>query len=94
MEKIIKNLELEKERQQLSTHLQSAREEERKLIASELHDTIGQALTCLKMDLFILEQYLPQDQDEISAKVQAMNFLLDHSIQTIRKISSELRPKR
>lgn len=83
---------MHKARQKFSSHLQSAREEERNLIAYELHDTIGQALTALKMDLFILEKYLPQDQDEISAKVQSMNVLLDHSIQSIRKIYSELRP--
>ncbi len=83
---------MHKTHQKLSSHLQSARDEERNLIASELHDTIGQALTALKMDLFILEKYLPQDQDEISAKVQSMNVLLNHSIQSIRKIYSELRP--
>ncbi len=82
----------QKKSQKLSAHLQSAREEERSLIASELHDTIGQALTALKMDLFILEKYLPQDQKNISDKMQSMNILLDNTIQSIRKIYSELRP--
>ncbi len=80
------------ERQKLSAHLKSAREKERSLIASELHDTVGQALTALKMDLFILEKYLPQDQKNISDKIQSMNILLDNTIQSIRKIYSELRP--
>lgn len=82
----------QKERQKLSAHLQSVREKERSLIASELHDTVGQALTALKMDLFILEKYLPQDQKNISDKMQSMNILLDNTIQSIRKIFSELRP--
>ncbi len=82
----------QEERKKLSAHLHSVREEERNLIASELHDTVGQALTALKMDLFILEKYLPQDQKNISDKVQSMNVLLDHTIQAIRKIYSELRP--
>ena len=82
----------QKERKKLSAHLLSAREEERNLVASELHDTVGQALTALKMDLFILEKYLPQDQKNISDKIQSMNVLLDHTIQAIRKIYSELRP--
>ncbi len=90
MEENINNSQ--KESKKLSTHLQSAREEERNLIASELHDTVGQALTALKMDLFILEKYLPQDKKNISNKMQSMNILLDNTIQSIRKIYSELRP--
>lgn len=81
-----------KEREKLSVYLQSAREKERSLIASELHDTVGQSLTALKIDLFILEKYLPQDQKNISDKMQSMNILLDNTIQSIRKIFSELRP--
>src|SRR6266446_3722997 len=38
----------------LSEHLQSVREEERTRIARDIHDDLGQALTCLKMDLFWL----------------------------------------
>jgi len=82
----------QKERKKLTAHLHSVREEERNLIASELHDTVGQALTALKMDLFLLEKDLPQDQKNISDKMQSMNVLLDHTIQAIRKIYSELRP--
>lgn len=82
----------QKERQNLSAHLQSAREEERSLIAGELHDTVGQALAMLKMDLFMLEKYLPQDQKKYFEKIQSMNVLLDHTIQAIRRIYSELRP--
>jgi len=65
---------------------------ERNLIAGELHDTVGQALTALKIDLFTLEKDLPLDQKKISDKFQSMNVLLDHTIQAIRKIYSELRP--
>ena len=83
---------MHKTHQKRSAHLQSAREEERNLIANELHDTIGQALTALKMDLFILEKYLPQDQEKIFEKFQSMNLLLDHTIQGLRKVYSELRP--
>ena len=38
----------------LSTHLQSIREEERTLIAREIHDELGQELTGLKMDLYVV----------------------------------------
>ena len=90
LEKKINNLR--KNRKHLSAHLHSAREEERNLIASELHDTVGQALTALKMDLFMLEKHLPQDQEKISRKIKSMNVLLDQTIHDVRNIYTELRP--
>jgi len=44
------------------------------------------------MDLYLLEKYLPQDQDKIFDKFQSMNVLLDQTIQALRKVYSELRP--
>ena len=46
----------QKEPHKLSTHLQLARVKERSLIAGELHDTVGQALSALKIDLYSLEK--------------------------------------
>ncbi|HWF18688.1 MAG TPA: PAS domain S-box protein, partial [Verrucomicrobiae bacterium] len=54
LERIKARQELEISREQLralAAHLQSIREEERKLIAREIHDELGQALTGFKMDL-------------------------------------------
>lgn len=75
----------------LSEQLQSTREQERNLVASELHDTLGQSLACLKMDLFSLKNFIPQDQEKILKKIQSMDLLLEHTIQSLRNISSELR---
>ena len=44
----------QEELQRLTDHIQNAREKERALVASELHDEVGQALTSLKMDIFFL----------------------------------------
>lgn len=76
----------------LSTHLQSVREEERSYIAREIHDELGQALTALKMDLIWMNKRLSPDQSEIAAKIAAMFDLMDKTIQTIRRISTDLRP--
>jgi len=76
----------------LSAHLQSIREEERTHISREIHDELGQALTALKMDLYWLNNRLPSDQKPLLNKTESMLKLLDKTIQTVKKISTELRP--
>lgn len=76
----------------LSAHLQSVREEERSYIAREIHDELGQALTALKMDLIWINKRLTTAQSEIAEKISTMFDLIDKTIQTIRRISTDLRP--
>lgn len=78
------------ELRQLSAHLQTIREEERTSIAREIHDELGQQLTGLKMDASWLKK-LSSNQDLLD-KVQNMIDLIDDTIKTVRRISSELRP--
>ncbi len=82
----------EQEIRKFAEYLQSARENERALVASELHDEIGQALTALKMDIFMIKNKMSKDKKEIPGDFQTMEKLLDESIQKLRKIYSELRP--
>jgi len=76
----------------LSARLVSIREEERTRISREIHDELGQALTGLKMDLSWLAKRPPEDQQSLAGKIRSMSELLDDTIQTVRKISAELRP--
>jgi PAS domain S-box-containing protein len=76
----------------LTAHLQSVREEERTLIAREMHDELGQALTAMKMDLSWLDKRLPKDQRSLLEKTKSMSKLADATLQTVKKISAELRP--
>ncbi len=75
----------------LASHLEAAREEERAHIAREIHDEFGQALTALKLDLAWLARHLPADKDQL-AKIDGMSDLIDDTVQTVRRIATELRP--
>ena len=75
----------------LSTHLQSLREEERTEIAREIHDALGQNLTAMKMDLSWIKNRL-DGQADLIARADAMAGMIDATINTVRRISGELRP--
>jgi signal transduction histidine kinase len=76
----------------LTTYLQYVREEERTRIAREVHDELGQALTGLKLDLSWLATRLAKSPKALQAKVRTMTDHIDATIQTVRRIATELRP--
>ena len=76
----------------LSEHLQTMLEAEKKEISRRIHDDLGQQLTALKMDVFWLNKRLSPDQPALSEKIKSMTRLIDDTIHTIQKISRELRP--
>ncbi len=77
---------------ELAAHLESAREQERAGIAREMHDELGQLLTALKMDLVWLSRHEQEMPAETHRKVSGMMDMVDTTIQTVQRISSELRP--
>ena len=80
----------------LSAHLQSVREEERTRIAREIHDELGQALTGLKMDLSFVQSGVGKAADpglaRLVERTTSMSRLIDSTIQTVRRIATQLRP--
>jgi PAS domain S-box-containing protein len=84
-------LERTEEIEKLSAHLQNVREEERSRIALEIHDVLGQQLTALKMDATWLRKKAP-DESVVTERFATMIALIDDTIKTVRRISSELRP--
>ena len=87
--------ELRGQREQLralAAHVESVREEERVRIAREIHDELGQALTCMSMDLAFLDKQLPRGRAEAAARVSGLATLVKETVKTVRRISSELRP--
>jgi signal transduction histidine kinase len=77
----------------LASHLISVREEERSHIAREIHDELGQVLTGLKMEVAWLAKRLNEDQGPLLEKTESMGKLIDSTVQTVRKISTGLRPE-
>lgn len=81
----------------LSARLQSAREEEGTRIAREIHDELGGALTGLKWDLEEIDKVLSKGVNDggvevVREKIPNMTGLIESTIDTVRRISSELRP--
>lgn len=86
---------LEQSRQQLrslAARLQAVREEERTRISREIHDELGQALTGVKMDISWIKASLPGNKPGLKERADMMSDLVDSTIQTVRKIATELRP--
>ena len=77
----------------LAAHLQVNREEERERIAHEIHDELGQALTALKMDVHWIGRKLSETDDPLVEKTVTMSTLIDTTVQSVKRIISELRPR-
>ena len=77
---------------QLSSTLQTIREEERKHIARELHDDLGQLLATLRLDLTLLQQHAADDM-ESQRILQSMDKLIVTAITSLRRIAGNLRPR-
>ena len=70
----------------------SVREQEKSRIARELHDELGQALTALKIDVDWLRERLGDVGEDVRVKLSSMQALLDATVSSARRISTDLRP--
>ncbi|HSU52117.1 MAG TPA: PAS domain S-box protein [Segetibacter sp.] len=88
----VKLLEKNEQLRNLSAHLQDIREEERANIAREIHDELGERLTAIRLDISWIENHLSSATEPVKDKFPALTQLVDDTIKTVRKISTELRP--
>jgi len=74
----------------LSASVVEAREEERRRIARELHDELGQRLTALKMELSSLASAAQRTAQE--RRIPDMLEMIDDTVAAVRRIAADLRP--
>jgi PAS domain S-box-containing protein len=77
---------------QLSSALQTIREEERTHIARELHDDLGQLLASLRMDLTLLREECGT-RPNAARLIDGMDGNLLTAITSLRRIATNLRPR-
>lgn len=82
----------EEQLRELAHRLQAVREEERRRIAIEIHDELGQALTGFKLQLAWLESRLPDGSKSLRGTVRQMLGQIDRTIGSVQRIGAELRP--
>jgi signal transduction histidine kinase len=81
------------ELKQLSARLVEAQENERRSIARELHDQVGQALTGVRVELANLSRKIQaRDVDGLEVKVGEIKELLEDSVGVVRNMALLLRP--
>ncbi len=77
---------------ELGAQNEAAREAERKHIAREVHDELGQVLTALRMELSLLDMRYGALAPALTTQTGTMKALVDHAIQGVRDVVGNLRP--
>ena len=91
-------IELNERLSNLTRHLHNVTDEEKKKIAMEIHDQLGQELTGHKLGLFWIQQHIKQNgiananEGELMERINHLIDLNTQTIQTVRRIAHELRP--
>jgi len=76
---------------ELTSSLQTVREQERTALARELHDELGQQLLRLRMDLSWLASRTKDHAQALHEKVEGMKHFIDGSVDSLRHLTTELR---
>ncbi len=84
--------ESEQELRLLTARILSIQEKERRRVARELHDELGQALMVLKIHLVAIEEKLAADQQPLKAGCEQMLSYIDTVIENVRRLSWDLSP--
>ena len=91
LERLNRELEVSHERlRALSRRLFEVQEEERKRLARDLHDDVGQALTALKIQLESIAR--PGGELTARSRIEDIVDTVQHTLERVRQLSLSLRP--
>jgi len=76
----------------LATRQQDIREDERTRIAREIHDSLGQALTALKLHLAAAQEAVAREAPSLGCRLVETADMVDDLVKMVRRIATELRP--
>ena len=76
----------------LAEHMLHVEEIERRRISRELHDEAGQSLLCIRLQLEMIEQSLPESEGEYKAKLMEARDLTERTILEMRRLIAALSP--
>jgi PAS domain S-box-containing protein len=76
----------------LATREQDIRENERTRIAREIHDSLGQALTALKLQLSAAQDAAAKESSGVSPRLHETVSMVDDLVKSVRRIATDLRP--
>lgn len=77
---------------QLAVHQEFIKEEERKRIAREIHDEMGQNLMALRIDVSMLHARTADTHPRLHGKIETVLSNIDNTIKSVRTIINNLRP--
>lgn len=89
---ITRRKQIENELRILSGRLLSLRDEERRRLARDLHDSVGQMLAGAGMNLAMIQRRLPNAEPATLQLLQDLGLLLEQSVKEVRTLSYLLHP--
>jgi signal transduction histidine kinase len=82
----------EEQVRRLAEHMLHVEEMERRRISRELHDEAGQSLLCIRLQMELIEQSLPESEGESRAKLSEARDLTERTILEMRRLIAALSP--
>jgi signal transduction histidine kinase len=90
-DQMVRDVEHARDLRRLSARLVQAQEQERRAIARELHDEVGQALTAIKVELAVAERNVGLSEKGEDA-LREVRSITDRTLQQVRDLSQLLHP--
>ncbi len=88
---VLFNLKMLQQKELYLKAIVETQEEERKRIAKDLHDGIGQTLSGIKLSLVTIVTKMPEE--EVKVKLQSLSQTLDTACSDVRSISHQMMPR-